>query len=612
MKILIIILFGFSLVYSQNIQVMGGANIKLQGGAKAKLYGDFEINSSTFTQDGSNTFSLNGNWTNSGEYNANNALVNFFGSSTQTINNTSNNNFYNVLIEKTNGIVRLSNSSTITILNDLTFNSSSFGNLYSRDNGLVYVNGTVIRNGLGFVDGYLALEFNANDNTNTLFTVGRDDDYTPVELDFEGNNTAGGFVQVISNPRTLTMLGSQLDSTQNVEREYEVSLPNASTFDLGSNTFSMNINYINPDDLRNGADPDDFVTARYDGPVWGQFLMSGTTTNSSVYSINSSLGTFVVGPEDFFQNIYSTSSGSFSEAGNWSLYGYGSIYPSGFAPRSRDNAFVGDGDNITLDSDISLLTGRTFTLEQAGPSGEQGQLTMDTYVLSGDGTFTMKSGGILSIGDVDGITQASTSAGNIRTLTRNYNDNNHDNGNFIYTASSNGVSGDGLPDDMNDLTIDSEAIITLQKNVNVNGDMSINSGTFDVEDKIVTGTNSGTFSIADGTRIVIGDMNNAQTSIPGFNLYNVDVNSTFEFDGSTQTISLLPVNFNTSLGYGNVVTNNIGTKTVASNLIIRGNLNIFGSSLLNNQAGVNNLRVYGNILNQSSGLQNEGFIYIGP
>lgn len=609
--ILILFLFPF-ILFSQQAKIMGGANIKLQGSAKAKLYGDFQLNSSTFTQEGSNTFSLNGDWNNSGEYNANSAKVLFFGSNTQTITNTSNNNFYDFEIAKTDNNVVLSNSSSITILNDLIFSSSTLGNLYTRNDGLVYVDGNIIRNTLGFVDGHLALNFTDNDATIKTFVIGRDDDYTPIEVDFDGNNDVGGYVHAISNPRTLTMLGSQLDSTQNVEREYVLGLTEGSTFDLASGTFNMTLHYINPDDLRNGADPDDFVTARYVGPVWSQFLSSGTTTVSSVSSVMSSFGTYVVGPEDFFQNIYSTSSGSFSEAGNWSLYGYGSPYPSGFAPRSRDNTFIGDGDNITLDSDISILTGRTFTLEQAGPSGEQGQFTMDTFVLSGDGTFTLNSGGILSLGDIDGITQAPANAGNIRTATRNYNPSNHNNGNFIYTAIADGETGDGLPDQMNDLTINSEAVITLGKNITVNNDLTITSGTFDIEDKVVTGTNNGIFDIANGTRIRIGDINNMQNALPDFSTYNIDANSTFEFNGSTQTISLLPLNFNQSLGFGNVVANNIGTKTVASNLNIRGNLSIIGSAMFNNQAGVDNLRVFGSIYNLSSGFQNEGFIYIGP
>lgn len=600
------------ILFSQQAKIMGGTNIKLQGNVKVKLYGDFQLNSSTFTQDGSNTFSLNGNWTNSGEYNANSAKVVFFGSNTQTITNISNNNFYDFEIAKTNNNVVLSNSSSITILNDLTFSSSTLGNLYTRDNGLVYVDGSVVRNTLGFVDGHLALNFTDNDATPRTFVIGREDYYTPIEVDFDGNNDVGGYVHAISNPRTLDMLGSQLDSTQNVERQYVLGLTNGSTFDLASGTFNMTLNYINPDDLRNGADPDNFVTARFVGPVWSQFLSSGTTTNSSVSSVMSSFGTYVVGPEDFFQNIYSTSSGSFSEAGNWSLYGYGSVYPSGFAPRSRDNAFIGDGDNITLDTDISILAGRTFTLEQAGPSGEQGQLTMDTYVLSGDGTFTLNSGGILSMGDIDGITLNPTNAGNIRTSTRDYNPSNHNNGNFIYTAIANGITGNGLPNEVNNLTIDSDAIITLESNVTVNNDLTISSGTFDIEDKIVTGTNNGEFIIADDTKIIIGDLNNAQISIPGFSQYSIDPNSTFEFNGSTQTISLLPLNFNTTLGYGNVLVNNIGTKTVASNLNIRGNLTIIGSAMFSNQSAVNDLRVLGNIYNRSSGFQNEGFIYIGP
>ena len=613
MKIGILIILLYSFAFSQNAQIMGGAKVKLQGNAKAKLYGSFEINSSTFTQDGSNTFSLNGNWVNTGEFSANSAMVSFFGSNSQTITNTSDNDFYDFYLNKTNGVVYLSNSSTIDILHDLTFNSSSYGNLYARDNGLVYVYGNVNRITDGFVDGYLALLFSSNDNTTKTFTIGRDADYTPVEVSFKGLNTTGGFVQASSNERTKYMLGSQLDSTQNVEREYVLNKPNMSTLNTGSNTFLVNFHYINPNDLRNGANPEDFVVARYDGPVWGQFLIpSSQTTTSSVESVHSEFGTFVVGPEDFFLNIFSTDNGDFSDPSNWSLYGYGSTYLSGFAPRSRDIAFIGDGDEINLDGDISVDAGRTYTLEQAGPSNGQGKFIMNSFVLSGAGEFKLNSGGILSIGDIDGITLSPTNAGNIRTTTRNYNPASHNNGNFIYTTSADGVSGDGLPDDIHNLDINSTAVVTLQKNVNVSGNLSINTGTFNIEDKIVTGTNSGTFLIADGSRIAIGDMNNAQISIPDFNFYDIDANSTFEFDGSTQTISLLPLNFNTSLGFGNLVTNNIGTKTVASNLNIRGNLSILGSSLLNNQVGVYNLRVYGNIYNVSSGLNNDGFIYVGP
>ena len=613
-KTILILFFLPIILFSQQAKIMGGANIKLQGTSKAKLYGDFQLNTSTFTQDGSNTFSLDGNWTNSGEYNANSGKVLFFGDNSQTITNTSNNNFYDFEIAKSDENVYLSNSSTITILNDLIFSSSTFGNLFSRDNGLVYVDGNVVRNTLGFVDGHLALNFIANDNNNTTFTIGRDADYTPVEINFNGGNDASGYVQAISNPRTVNMIGSQLQTATNVERQYEVGLPSASSFALGSGSFTMNIHYVFPDDLRNGANSNTFETARYDGPIWAPFLMdTGIRADGSVQSLNNSqFGTFVVGPEDFYLELFSRESGSWSEPSNWSLYGYGSPYASGFSPRSRDNAFIGDGDIIEMDSDLIIIEDRTVTVEQAGPSGEQGHLMMDDYVLSGTGTFTLNSGGILSLGDVDGITLAPANAGNIRTFERNYNTSNHNNGNFIYISDTDGVTGDGLPSVVNDLTINSEAIITLENNITVNNNLTIESGTFDIDDKIVTGTNSGSFSIANNSSIVIGDINNPQVSLPGFSQYLVAPNSTFEFNGSTQTISLLPLNFNTTLGYGNVIVNNLGTKIVASNLNIRGNLTIIGSAMFNNQAGVNDLRVLGNIYNHSSGFQNEGFIYIGP
>jgi hypothetical protein len=75
----------------------------------------------------------------------------------------------------------------------------------------------------------------------------------------------------------------------------------------------MVIHYLNPDDIRNGANSNTFETARYDGPLWSPTLMiAGARTPSSVQSLqNTSLGTYVVGPENYFMVLYSRESGSF-------------------------------------------------------------------------------------------------------------------------------------------------------------------------------------------------------------------------------------------------------------------------------------------------------------
>ena len=98
---------------------------------------------------------------------------------------------------------------------------------------------------------------------------------------------------------------------------------------------------------------------------------------------------------------------------------------------------------------------------------------------------------------------------------------------------------------------------------------------------------------------------------PGFNTYLWDSNSETEFNGTNQTISAFPVNFNTTLGLGHLFLNNPGTKEVSSDMLVRGNLFVSNSAFLLNQSGVNNFQVRGNFENLNSGVINEGKIIIG-
>ena len=609
---IILLLLISSTIFAQEAKIVGGAVVKFVGSSNAELNADLTNESSSFTTESSSTFSFDSDLTSTGVITSQGRIYSI-GSNSQSITVLNTDLFEDVRFEKSSNSITLAPSVTWTI-NNLTFNSNTQGYIQARNNNLVRVENSILRSNFGHVDGPLAIFFNAGDQANSTFTVGYGDQYTPIEYDAQGVGGVAGHIQAESNTLTLDVLASTLDPEQVVEREYDLIVPGWSSYDLGASTsFNMIIHYINPDDIRNGANSNTFETARYNDPQWSYpLLISGNRTNSSVQSLsNRDFGTFVVGPEDYFLELYSVASGSYSDGSNWSLVGYGSTLTVPFSPRPRDIVYIGDDQEITLYEDISKLAQRSVTVEQAGPSGESGQLTMGEYILSGSGTFSLLSGGILSLGDASGITNPPTAAGNIQTFQRNYNPGNHKNGNFIFTHSNPGDVGDGFPANVNNLTIDASSVVAILSDVNIANDLTVNSGTFDLDDNVATGTASGTFTLAANSRLVIGDINDLSVSIPSFQEYSIDSQSEVEFDGSTQTLSNFPPNFNTSLGYGFVYLSNAGTKTVATNMRIRNNLYIYNSAYFLNQAGVNDLQVNGSVINDNSSLENQGVIKIG-
>lgn len=613
---LFILTLALAFSYTANSQVymrVSGANVNLNN-AHLKLYGDVNIvSSSSITQKSSSTFSLDGNWTNSGTYVPNNGIANFFGGNSQTITANPLETFYDMNLSKTLNNVILPSSRSITITNNLNFNSTTTTTIYSRDAGLVTVTGNISRPNQGHIDGPLAYYFSSGDNANATFTIGNGNDYTPVEVDFNGVGGTAGLVQATSSTRTLDLLGSQLDEDLNVEREYEVNIPSNSTFVLGaSQSYTMNIHYLNPEDIRGGANSNTFETARYDGSNWDSSLLTvGTRTNNSVQSLqNQDFGTFVVGPEDFFMELFSTSSGSFSDASNWSLYGYGDARLSPFAPRSRDIVRVGDDDSIALDIAHNILQSRTLYVEKAGPTGLSGKFMTNDFDLTGSGTFTLESGGILGIGDPAGIVNAPTAAGSIQTTDRNYNNGNHNLGSFVFTSPTSGTIGNGLPSNLENLTINSSSDILVTKSLNISNDLSIITGNLDVDSYTLQGTASGTFTLLDDAQLTIGDINNLLLSAPIFGQYDIASNSIVEFDGGIQIVSDVPANFNSALGFGYVNVVNAGTKYVQNDLIIRGDLNINTGAYLEVTSG-RTLNVYNDIKNNNSGLVQFGKVNVG-
>jgi hypothetical protein len=115
------------------------------------------------------------------------------------------------------------------------------------------------------------------------------------------------------------------------------------------------------------------------------------------------------------------------------------------------------GGAITVNGSMTIYSGATFAC--------------GTNVIDGSGNFTLSQGGTLNIGSPDGITN-SNPLGNIQTKVRNFDAR----ANYTYNGAAAQVTGDGLPANVNNLTINNSSNVTLTNSVNVNGTMALSSG----------------------------------------------------------------------------------------------------------------------------------------
>lgn len=205
-------------------------------------------------------------------------------------------------------------------------------------------------------------------------------------------------------------------------------------------------------------------------------VLSGYTFDPTNINISGPI-TDNVSDQDFEATVesgtyYSRATGNWDNASNWSTDSHAGS-AAGRAPVSTDEIIIGGGFTITLNL-------ATFTLDNPGTLNVN-----DTGVLvftgedhiAGTGSFTLASGGGLTIGSTNGIT-SSGSTGNIRTTTRTFNPG----ANFTYNGNSAQVTGNGLPQEVNDLRINNSNNVRSSASVQVDGTLYLEEGTFIMSD----------------------------------------------------------------------------------------------------------------------------------
>lgn len=512
---------------------------------------DFSIPSSTTTLV---KIDIDGNWYNyGGGFTPNSSTVTFTGSSSQTITKTNGSETFNYFVIDNNGngvdatqVGPNADYGLIASVFDLS------GGILKTRGRFAKVTNQIIRNGAspGHVDGALQKNVTANSATIT-YEVGYGNSYTPVTLEVNGSGGTAGFVSVLSdtitsssspistNGSSLLPLGSNLDDNKNIRRQWVVAKPTDSNFDLDTRTFDITLNFIPGNspggDIRGGADTDLFDVrtlhnSNWIGPDRYGAPRTGDRTNSSTqFKLLSQFGSFTIGEPEHL-SFYSISSGSWSDPNNWSTQHYFGD-PANIAPTNDAYIYIGNSNTITIYS--NKIVDGILTLDSLG------SLMCYTNIISGSGTFTMDRNSTLGIGDANGITSLGAS-GNIQTSYRDYNLNNHNEGNFVYTDNINDqATGDGLPLTVKTLNIvkSSGSRLRLTNNITVTDSLAIFTGALYAREPATANArnitlnrnlyigNSGTFTPYQGDVIFTSSNSQTVTAFNDLNFYDLTINN---------------------------------------------------------------------------------------
>ncbi len=420
---------------------------------------DFAIEANSNFSLSTTTFTLEGDWTNYGGSfsSASFSTVHFNGSSTQnmTKSDAGNEEFWDVFISNPNHVdatgIGTSSDNGFVINNYIELDG---GNLITRGRHATSY-GAIGRPGAnpGHIDGELRKIMDTA-TTSEIFEVGYGSQYTPARLSFNGSGGSSGLVGVASdtittatspiswdnlNPDNILPAGSEMSLDKHVARQWTLSNPGG-IFAIGSNrNYDFTGYFINPGDFRNGADPDYFELRLWNGSVWtapDRFAnpLTGTrNSDNSTYRMLEEFGTIILGEPDKY-SFYSIYDANWGVNTSWSTQSYGG--PASDIPPNTDcKVYIGDSKVITMEA--NKTNNGIVTIDTSGT------LLCETYVLSGGvgSEFILGREGALGIGSADGI-RASGAFGNIQTDSRDFNENTHNRGHFIYTSGLNQTQAD--------------------------------------------------------------------------------------------------------------------------------------------------------------------------
>ncbi len=421
------------------INITGNANLSSGGSfdlndGNLNVGGDASFTSGGTVNAGNANFELEGDFTvqNGSNFNADSSTVTFSGDSTQTVNSNSDVTFHNVVVDS-GAVLNTDGGSgnTVIIENDLVV----------EDGGGVEVEGDDQIDVQGDIEG----DTDEIDSPNPFAVTAEAPTVTSVIVTFNKamdeastENTGNYSIVRVSDSSPISVTNAVLNTGGDSR---EVTLTTSTiTEDV---EYEITMNNLESDD---GGEISDNHKKRYS--------KSSTTI------------------------FYSRRNGRWDRNTTWSTTGHdGAAATSNPSNTANATIIVGGGDNVRIITNESIVNQNSLEIESGAllRVHTNGTLTTGTKIVTGSGEFRVTNG-TLEIGSPGGIS-SSGATGNIQTTTRTFRSS----GSYTYNGNSAQITGNGLRNRVNNLTIDNSSGVTLDKNLEVEGTLSLTSGTFVIE-----------------------------------------------------------------------------------------------------------------------------------
>ncbi|MBS0011198.1 MAG: T9SS type A sorting domain-containing protein [Bacteroidales bacterium] len=355
--------------------------------------------------------------------------------------------------------------------------------------------GTVSGAGAGrYVNGNFEKGIAAGTTTMT-FEIGDASVFAPVALNFSDPITIAGTISCSTTAGDHPQIGSSDFNPSYTVNRYWTLINNGVG---GYTTFDAIFNFV-AGDIDTGTDYNYLYVGNYNAPSW-TYPLTGTRTATSTEARGlTTFGDFQLG---LLKALYrSAGTGNWEQSTSWEIFLGSSWVPAPSPPSAASNDItiisphtvtntssltideltVGPGAKLTMSADISVSDGPGTDMTING--------TLDcggSYIVSGDGSFSLGNAANIFIGSPEGITSSGTT-GNIQTAIRTYDTG----ANYTYNGTLIQVTGNGLPSILNNLTIDNSSGAFLTGSVTVNGTLTLTDG------PLVTGSTTLTFQNSD-------------------------------------------------------------------------------------------------------------------
>lgn len=549
-----------------------------------------------------NTVNLSGNLTNYGTFIANPSIsstdpwqIVLDGSIDQNLFCSSAPGFelYNLRLDKSAGNVNLSSTgnTNLIIRNILDFAANNRSMIIAPIENERYVeispeggsNPQILRTGLGHIVGRL-YRYVGTGPQSLLYPVGADTitTYRPALFETDGNDNTAGLVGIVHHNYDhpdISDAGIKLDN--NIQKFWTV---NTNGFSLGTNrNYSLTLGFLNPNDIRNGANPSLLEQYRYspacpDPPAvcngsgtWSSVLTPVKTDTTLKSTGNTVFGDFVIGEPQGI-TFYSYRSGAWTDPNTWSLSGYETAdTPSRWPDLNSDIVRIGNDKTVTVPDSVNPNVKSVYVEKYNNLPGtimimgNLGYISGTNFVLEDDCT--------IGVQNMTGIAPASmANAGAVRTDIRTFGISR-----YLYnTPYKNQITGKALPLTIKALIIDNPSFdqnTVFMSPLDGNPGLTINDSLF-IRQGVL---NSGNRTLTINKAIVLDSVVNDGK----FEALDGTVNLSSANDKYIVLKNQSGITFNNlQLNSGNIYAQKTGLANSAlSHIYVKSNLNFAGQSM---------------------------------